>query len=206
MIMSTLKKIFIVLAVGLLLVSVIGMFLPSKRYLERSITIYTPPSVVFEEVNSLKKWEKWSPWRDMDPHAITNYEGPEAGIGCTMSWSSPNPKVGKGTQRIVVSEPNQRVVMDLDFADWDGTITAGWEFEEQAEGETRVTWSNSSDNKGKILSKYMDLIIYPGLGKNYEQGLKNLKVHVENAYAQRREPQEEAADEEVAARATRKMP
>jgi uncharacterized protein YndB with AHSA1/START domain len=206
MIMSTLKKIFIVLVVGLLLVNVIGMFLPSKRYLERSITIHTPPSVVFEEVNSLKKWEKWSPWRDMDPHAVTKYEGPEAGIGCAMSWDSQNRKVGKGTQRIVVSEPSQRIVMNLDFADWDGTITAGWEFEEQAEGETRVTWSNSSDNKGEIFSKYMGLIIYPGLGKTYEQGLKNLKAHVENAYAQQRALQEEVEGENVAARATRKTP
>ncbi len=204
--MSTLKKIFIALAVGLLLVSVIGMFLPSKRYLERSITIHAPSSIVFAEVNSLKKWEKWSPWQDIDPHAVTKYEGPEAGIGCTVSWNSPNPKVGKGTQRIVVSEPSQRIVMNLAFADWEGTTTAGWEFEEQAEGETRVTWSNSSDNKGKILSKYMELIIYPGWGKNYEQGLKNLKAYVENAYAQQRELQEEAEGEDIAAQATRKTP
>ena len=157
--MSILKKIFTALTVGLLLIIVIGLFLPSKQYLERSITIYTPPSVVFEEVNSLKKWESWSPWRSIDPHAMAKYEGPEAGIGCTMSWSSDHPKVGKGTQRIVVSEPNQHVVMRMDFAGWDGTVTADWKFEEQAEGETRVTWSNDSDNKGKLFNKYMDLII-----------------------------------------------
>jgi Polyketide cyclase / dehydrase and lipid transport len=206
MTMSTLRKIFIVLAVSLLLISVIGLFLPSERYLERSITIYTPPSVVFEEVNSLRRWEKWSPWRDIDPNAVAIYEGPEAGIGCAMSWDSPNPKVGKGIQRIVVSEPNQRVVMSVDFADWDGTITAGWKFEEQAEGETRVTWSNHSDNRGKLLSKYMDLIIYPGLGKNYEQGLKNLKAHAEHTYAQQRELQEEMEDEEIDAQATQRTP
>ena len=189
--MSIFKKIFTALTVGLLLIIVIGLFLPSKRYLERSITIYTPPSAVFEEVNSLKKWEKWSPWRDIDPRAMAKYEGPEAGIGCTMSWSSDHPKVGKGTQRIVVSEPNQHVVMHMNFAGWDGTVTAGWKFEEQAEGETHVTWSNDSDNKGKLLNKYMDLIIYPELRKNYAQGLKNLKTHVENIYARQRELQKE---------------
>jgi hypothetical protein len=183
--MSILKNIFIALAVSLLLIIVVGIFLPSKRYLERSITIYTPPSAVFEEGNSLKKWEKWSPWQDIDPRTIAEYEGPEAGIGCTMSWSSEQPKVGKGTQRIVVSEPYQHIVMRMDFAGWDGT--ADWKFEEQAEGETHVTWRNDSDNKGELFNKYMDLIIYPELGKNYARGLKNLKAHVENIYARQRE-------------------
>ncbi len=185
--MSILKKIGIVLASILLLIVVIGMFLPSKRHMQRSITINTPPSAVFKEVNSLKRWENWSPWRDMDPNATTKYEGPEAGIGCTMSWASDNPKVGRGTQKIVVSEPNQHIVINLDFADWECTADTGWKFEEQAAGETRVTWSNDSDNKGKLLNKYMDLMIRPELGKNYEQGLKSLKAHVESIYAQQQD-------------------
>jgi hypothetical protein len=37
----------------------------------------------------------------------------------------------------------------------------------------------------------MDLIIYPELRKNYAQGLKNLKTHVENIYARQRELQKE---------------
>ena len=187
--MNILRKIFIVLAVSLLLIIVIGWFLPSKRHLERSITVYTPPSTVFQEINSLKRWAYWSPWHDIDPHAITQYEGPEAGVGCTMSWSSENPKVGKGTQQIVVSEPNQNIILNVDFVDWDGIITAGWKFEERAEGETRVTWSNDSDNKGRLFSKYMDLIIYPKLIKSYEQGLNNLKMHVESLYAKQQELQ-----------------
>jgi len=182
--MNILRKIFIALAVGLLIIVVVGWFLPSKRHLSRSITVYTHTSTVFQEVNSLKRWEHWSPWRDMDPNATTQYEGPESGVGCTMSWASENPKVGRGSQQIIVSEPNRNIVINLDFADWDGTITAGWEFEEQATGETRVTWSNDSDNKGRLFYKYMDLIIYPKLGKNYAQGLKNLKKHVEDLYAQ----------------------
>ena len=182
--MRILRSIFTTLAVGLLVVIVIGWFLPSRRHLQRSITIYTPPSAVFQEVNSLKKWEYWSPWRDMDPHTTIQYEGPESGVGCTMSWASESPKVGKGSQQIIVSELNQNIVINLDFANWDGTVIVNWKFEEQAAGETLVTWSNDSDCKGKLFYKYLDLIISPKLGKNYEQGLKNLKTHVEGLYAQ----------------------
>ncbi|MHA7877996.1 MAG: SRPBCC family protein [Bacteroidota bacterium] len=182
--MSIFRKILIALTVSLLLIMIVGWFLPSKRHLERSITINTPPSAVFAEVNSLKKWNSWSPWRDIDPHAVVKYGGPEAGIGCTMSWASEHPKVGTGTQQIIASEPNRHITIDLDFAGWDGTVTADWKFEEQGEGATLVTWSNDSDSQGKLFQKYMDLIIYPALGKNYEQGLKNLKAHVESHYAQ----------------------
>ena len=190
-VMHILRKTAITLAIMVLLFVIVGLFLPTKRSLSRSITIHTPMDVVFNEVNSLKRWENWSPWRDIDPHAVVQYEGPEAGVGCTMSWYSEHPKIGKGTQQIVVSEPHQHIVINLDFVNWDGAITAGWKFEEQAEGETRVTWSNDSDNKGKLFNKYMDLfIIYPQLGKNYEQGLKNLKAYVESLYAQQQEAKE----------------
>lgn len=188
--MNMIRKILMALAASLVLIVGIGWFLPSKRHLERSITIHTDPTAIFKEVNSLKRWQYWSPWRDIDPHAAVNYEGPEAGVGCTMSWTSENPKVGKGVQQIVASETNQHIALNVDFADWDGTIAAGWKFEEKGENETLVTWSNDSDNHGKLLNKYMDLIIYPALGKSYEQGLENLKAHVESLQVQQTTLQE----------------
>ena len=113
--------------------------------------------------------------------------------GCTMIWASEHPQVGKESQQVVVSEPHRRIVINLKFADWEGSVTAGWKFEEQAAGGTRVTWTNDSDNKGKFWAKYMDIIIYPKLGRSYVQGLQNLKTHVERLYAQQQDTQEEGA-------------
>ena len=180
--MRTLRIAGVVVGSVLLLVLLIGLFLPSKHHLERHITINAPVSAVFKEVNDLTKWEKWSPWRDMDPDASLRYEGPQAGVGSTMIWDSTNPRVGKGSQTIVVSEPNRRVVVRLDLGDWDVDINAGWQFEDQGANRTKVTWTNDSDNKGKLFSKYMDLFIYPELGKRYEKGLQNLKDYVERVY------------------------
>jgi Polyketide cyclase / dehydrase and lipid transport len=194
--MSILKKFGIVLLVSMLLFIIVGILLPARRHLSRSIIVNTPIDAIFKEVNSLKNWESWSPWQGIDPEATVVYEGPEAGVGCSMSWDSENPQVGKGIQKIIVSEPNQHIVMNLAFAGWDGTVTTGWQFEEQDKGanKTQVTWTYNSDNKGKLLRKYMDLMIYPKLSKDYEQGLKNLKVHVESLYTQRQDLQEETED------------
>ena len=73
------KKIGIGVGGIVLLFLVIGMFLPAQRHLERAITINAPDSAVFKEVNSLQRWQNWSPWRDIDPKATVKYEGPEAG-------------------------------------------------------------------------------------------------------------------------------
>ena len=61
------KKIGIGVGGIVLLFLVIGMFLPAQRHLERAITINAPDSAVFKEVNSLQRWQNWSPWRGYRP-------------------------------------------------------------------------------------------------------------------------------------------
>ena len=181
--------------VGLIIVVlplIIGFFLPSKRHLKRSITINAPVGIIFEEVNNLKKWQNWSPWQNIDTNTTIIYEGSEAGVGSTMTWASKHPQVGKGSQKIVVSNPNRCIITSLEFVDWsDSVTTTDWKFEQQTADETQVTWSHDSDNKGKLLYKYMDILIYFKLGKSYSQGLQNLKEYVERIYQQQQDTQEE---------------
>ena len=47
-----------------------------------------PVEVIFEEVNSLKNWEDWSPWNQMATDMATTYSGPSSGEGAKSSWSS----------------------------------------------------------------------------------------------------------------------
>lgn len=182
------RKIGTGIAAVALLFLVVGIFLPSKRHLERSITINVPASMVFKEVNSYQRFDKWSPWANIDPNGQVRFEGPKAGVGSKMIWASKNPKVGNGSQKIVVSEPNKHILVDLKFDGFKGKITAGWKFEEKKVEETLVTWSNDSHNKGGIFSKYMDIFIHPMIGKSYEQGLKNLKAYVEETEHSEGEP------------------
>ena len=174
--------------IGLFLI--VGIFLPTKHHVERSITINVPARAVFREVNNYQSFNHWSPWANIDPDSTIRFEGPSTGVGSTMIWSSKNPKVGNGSQKIVVSEPYKRILVDLQFDGFKGKVTAGWKFEEKKPGETLVTWSNDSHNKGGIFSKYLDLIISPQIGKSYEKGLKNLKAYVEDLYAKRQATQE----------------
>lgn len=184
--MNTFKNIGIAVFVVVFLLLAVGVLLPSKRHLERSIMIDAPASLVFGQINNFRNWQNWSPWMDIDPDASVTYEGPEEGLGSTMIWTSENPQVGKGSQRIVVSNPHRRIVTRLTFEGWDGEATASWQLEhtQQAANKTHITWTNDSDNRGNLLYKYMDIMIYAKLGNQYARGLQKLKKHVEGIHHQ----------------------
>jgi hypothetical protein len=182
--MRLIKYIFIALLSIATLAFIIGLFLPSEYHLERSIIIQAPASSIFEEVDNLKNWQHWSPWKDRDPNARMTYEGPEAGVGSQMLWASNNPKVGEGSQEIIISTPNTFLSIRLTFKGWDGSATADWHFEEQAGGMTKVSWSHNSSIGKNVLYKYMSILMKPMLIKDYDRGLSQLKAYVEKKITQ----------------------
>ncbi|HSI89708.1 MAG TPA: hypothetical protein VK927_01265, partial [Adhaeribacter sp.] len=101
--MKILKKLglgFLGLATLLIVVS---FFLPGKVHVERSLIIKAGAEPVYQQVNTLKNWEKWSPWHEMDPNMQLSYQGPEAGEGAGYSWVSQ--EVGNGSLTIAASQP-----------------------------------------------------------------------------------------------------
>jgi hypothetical protein len=180
--MKKLKYAFISLISVLMLALIIGLFLPSNYQVKESIIINTPANVAFNEVNSLRQWVNWSPWHQRDPKIHINYEGPESGIGCKMAWDSKDPKVGKGSQEIVVSEPNKHIQTVLKFAGWESITNVSWDFEEQGINKTKVTWTFNGQVGRNILYKYMTLVLKPILKKDYKKGLQQLKKHAEQNY------------------------
>lgn len=190
--MNLLKKLSVALAFAMLLFVAVGIFLPAKRHLERTVLINAPASTVFDEVDSLKQWKNWSPWRGIDPHVAIQYKGPDAGVGCSMSWRSVSPVIGNGTQTIVVSEPHQHLV--IEFVDWKG-MSASWNFEEQEGGGTKVTWSNDNNVGDNLFAKYQGMMMAAKLGKSYQKGLQNLKEYAEECYAEQVEDQDNNLNE-----------
>src|SRR5580765_4929304 len=70
------------------LVAIVGAFLSPKSHMERSIVVNAQPAAIFQQINSFKNNNKWSPWMAQDPNPKTTLEGPESGVGAKMSWIS----------------------------------------------------------------------------------------------------------------------
>jgi len=129
-------------------------------------------------VNSLQKWEAWSPWAKLDPNAKVTFEGPTSGEGAKFSWSG-NDKVGVGRQTIMESKPNELIRIKLDFEKpFQATSTAEFTFKPEGD-QTLVNWAmyGKNDFMGKAVSLFMDCDKM--VGPDFEKGLASMKAVVE---------------------------
>jgi uncharacterized protein YndB with AHSA1/START domain len=164
-----------VMAVLFGLFILVGLLLPERMEVGRSIRVDAPPAEVFPLVNDLRQFNRWSPWTGGE--AGYEYSGPDAGAGQRMSWRSDDPQVGSGSQEIVASRPNQEVDMRLDFGP-QGTADAAF-YLEPSDGGTLVTWTFGYDVGDDLIGRYIGLIMKGMVGDKYQEGLARLKRLVE---------------------------
>ncbi|MDR3388038.1 MAG: SRPBCC family protein [Rudaea sp.] len=174
--MRFLKRLLLFLAGVVVLLVAIAFFLPKSAHVERSITIERPSSQVFAVLNGFRRFNDWSPWFDLDPHAAYTFSGPAVGVGAKLSWVG-NKDVGSGSQEIVESKPGELVKTALDFGDM-GKSTGTIHLTSAALG-TQVTWAFDTGFNGKLIERYFGLMMDSMIGKDYDKGLIKLKSLVE---------------------------
>lgn len=171
------KKTMLILAAMIALVVGVGLLLPSKAHVERSITLKATPPTVFTVLNSFSQFQKWSPWADLDPNLKVTYSGPAEGVGARMEWTG-NSKAGTGSQEIVESTSYSHIKVKLDFGMGGGDFTATYAIAPQDDG-TKLTWSFDGDYGGSLVGRYFGLLSERMIGPDYEKGLGRLKAVVE---------------------------
>ena len=180
--MKKYTKILTVLIVGLLCVvvvlGVIGLFLPTQAHVERSVTISAPQATIFALNNSFARFNEWSPWYDIDPDATYTYEGPAIGVGSRISWDSHHPRLGSGSEEIVQSKPYSLVKTVLDFGEKGDAQSVM--ILESVSGGTRATWTLHTELGKNIVARYFGLMFDGMLGPPFEQGLADLKSLAES--------------------------
>jgi effector-binding domain-containing protein len=174
--MKILKKILVILVILIGIYILVSLFLPSKVKIERSIFINAPSSVVFDQINNLKNWQKWSYWDNIDPEMKSMYEGPEIGTGAKHIWTSNHKQVGNGNITIVESKPNTLIMTDLEFEGMD-TMHGGWIVKDTSNGSQVTTFMEMDMGFfGRVMGLMMDKM----LGSDFEKTLEGLKKHSES--------------------------
>jgi uncharacterized protein YndB with AHSA1/START domain len=165
-----------VVVLGIVLVGG-SLFLPATTRVERSATIDAPAAEVFATLNSFEHFNEWSPWAGLDPGAKYTYSGPAAGVGARMEWVG-NASVGSGSQEILESVPDTRVVNALDF----GASKARATYALVPDGAgTRITWSLDSEHGYNPINRWFGaLALDKMIGRDYENGLSKLKALLES--------------------------
>ncbi|PGH38649.1 MAG: hypothetical protein CRN43_13845 [Candidatus Nephrothrix sp. EaCA] len=181
--MKTLKIIVIAGVVLILALLLFLAFRPSSVHMERSIVINAAAERIFPYLNSARMFKSWSPFSEIDTSAVYSFEGPPEGVGSKMTWTG-NKDVGKGSQWIVLSEPNKTVKNGLAFEEMSGSYAATFILTPEGTG-TKLSWTFDCDASnlsfsGKMCAKIGGLFVESKLGPTYEKGLNTLKNRLEN--------------------------
>ena len=176
--MRIINRILIGLAVAVAALVVISFLLPRHVTVARSIAIDAPPARIFVQINSLQRYNAWSPWAAIDPATQYTFSGPEEGVGNAMTWTTDHPDLESGSQRIIRSEPDQIVESLLSFGKL-GLAKSRFRLESQGP-RTIVTWSFEVDVGINPVMRYIGLFVDDLVGGPYQSGLKSLKNTVEN--------------------------
>ena len=167
------------LVLGMATALVGGATLIAPRYtVTRSETIQAPPEKVYELLADSRSWMEWSVWKRRDPRMSVVYSGPPRGAGAAWSWSSRTQ--GRGRMTFTHAKPNELIAYELDLASL-GLKSQG-ELALQSDGQwTRVTWTMRGELGGNIVRRWIVLLMDPVFGRDFRDGLVNLKTLAERA-------------------------
>jgi hypothetical protein len=172
--MKTLKIVAIVLVTLVVVFVLVGLWLPKEFKIERTTRVQAPVELVFDQVNDLKNWEKWSPWFSVDPTMAVTYSDKTAGSGSSYSWTGES--AGSGTLQITKSLLAQRIETQMDFGEM-GTAQGFWDFSYQ-DRVTSVTWGFEGENSG-VFGGWFTVMMDGMVGPQFEAGLQALKTVAE---------------------------
>ena len=174
--MRLLKNFLLAVLIILILVVVVGLFLPTSYTVERSIVINAKPEAIHKYVGDLNNWEKWAPWKEEDPTIVVTKGEKTKGEGASQSWVGDS---GDGALTITKDSPTKGVEYDLVFEGGQYLSKSALLYEEQQEGETKVTWTMNGDMKSPIIGGYFAIMMDSMVGEMFDRGLSNLKTVAE---------------------------
>lgn len=171
--MKVLKRILVVIAIIIAIPLVVALFVPKEFNSERSIVIDKPKSQVFEYIRFVRNQDNFGVWQLSDPDLKYTEEGVDGTVGYKYSWDGE--VTGKGSQKIVEISSPDSIVTELDFGMGE-PANSFFRLVEQSPSQTKVTWGmrGRSPYPLNVFSLIFDI------GKDFEQGLHNLKELLEN--------------------------
>lgn len=173
-----LKVIGILLLVAIAVILGMALTQPPTFQVVRQVTIEAPPEKIYPFLDDFHQWAVWSPWEKLDPAMKRTFGGPESGVGATYAWEG-NSDVGAGRMEVKEAVEPSKVGIQLDFLKpFEAHNTADFALTPQESG-TEVVWTMTGHHN--FMSKVMCVFVSMDkmVGKDFEQGLANLKAAAE---------------------------
>src|SRR5690606_30959067 len=172
--MTRLLELLISMAIVAVLFVIVGVLLPSSRSLTESVETNRRMSIVFDTVNSFKRFDDWHPFAL--GQVELNRSGPDEGVGARIEYDSQVSGVGKGSWEIVESEQDSRVVYRIEDDKRGDNKQSTISLKPTGRGgrNVEITQDFKVDYGWDLLGRYAGLYVSRNVGDTMKFGLDRL--------------------------------
>jgi len=174
--MTRLLEILISLLIVFTLYLVVGLLLPSSRFLVEKAETNRKLTIVFDTLNSFHRFKDWNPLVLRDPSMQLTLSGPEEGVGARLDYASKNERIGKGSYEIVESVPREKIVIDINNIERGNNKRTAFYLKPTGRNNRNVeiTQTYSVDYGWNLLGRYAGLYVARHVGDDMKLGLARL--------------------------------
>ena len=172
--MTRLLELLISMAIVAVLFVIVGVLLPSSRHLTESVETNRKLAIVFDTLNSFKRFDDWHPFAL--GKVSLNRSGPESGVGARIDYDSEVSGVGKGSWEIVESDQDARVVYRIEDDKRGSDKTTSFTLKPTGRGgrNIEITQDYRVDYGWNLLGRYAGLYVSRNVGDTMKFGLGRL--------------------------------
>lgn len=173
-----LKFIGVIFAILIVYAVIALLFFDSHYHGEKSLIINAPAEKVWQNVNSMKAINSWSPWMKIDSKMKKEYTGNSGKIGDKFCWDG-NDDAGSGCQEIsnlgfygnTTGFVSTNINFEKPFKD---RSFSNIKIEKHGNDATKVTWDMNFTFSSMM--KPMIPVFNWKMMKTFEEGLNDLKT------------------------------
>ena len=167
--------------VGLALLFIVSFTVKGKWEIEESVRVDVPAERIYPLVSSVRAWELWSVWNQVDhPGLEREFKGAADGVGSSVEWD-----IGmiSGTTRVFGVANNKQVSFSISFdqrqANAEGRVVL------RVTGEGTEVFMRLWGDAGTDPWEKLALLHYrPRLEREVSQSLTRLRDKIEARYAE----------------------
>lgn len=155
---------------------IIGVCLPGERHISESIETNRKMTIVYDTVNSLRRFKDWNPLVLRDKSVELKFSGPDAGKGARMDYSSKDSTLGQGSWEITESEKNKRVVIAIDDQTRGHDKVTAFTLEPTGKNDrnVKITQEYSVKYGFDLFGRYAGLYVSRHIGDDVKLGLSRM--------------------------------
>ena len=174
--MTRLIELLISLAIVAALFLLVGLVLPSSRHLEEKVETNRKLTIVYDTLNSLRRFPDWNPLVLHDPAMDLTFSGPASGVGASLAYESDKAQVGDGSWTITASEPRRSVTYAVENERRGHDKTMTFELKPTGRGGRNVEITQRYDVTygWNLLGRYAGLYVSRHVGDDMQLGLERL--------------------------------